>query len=266
MSLCVAVVVNRKYQKYIPMFTYFCLRSYSEVGVRIFLIDGELKEKYEGIMDELKGDVVVKEAFKDFPKSNQELKMLRWVIPENNFDGYDNVYMGDVDMLICKEEISLEEQHLKHCMEMDLCYSNMVRPNSKHRLSGLHFIKKEEYYNKTESVMNKYSRLLKQGKFENKLNETMLYEMLKESGLGLPIKMFWVHHGIHLGWWRGGRGKQKISEKVWSIVGKESYREYYKFFKNVEKEDLYNEIYKIEPLPEIKYMREYLNKEFGGGK
>lgn len=259
MSLCIAVVVNRKYQKYVPVFTYFCLRSYPDIGVRIFLVGSGLKEKYSGIMNELAGDVIIKEAFKNYPKSNQELKMLRWFLPEDSFNGYDNVYIGDVDMLICGEDMSLEEQHIKHCKEMGMTYSNMVRPNSKHRLSGLHFIRKEKYYERMGGIINKYSKLLKSGKLKQELNETILYKMMKESDLGLPTKMFWAHHGIHLGYWRKGERKNKISEEVWKIVGKENYKTYFKFFKMVEKEVLYRRVYRAEPLTEIRHMKKDLS-------
>ena len=89
------------------MFVYFCLTSYPECGVKVFLTSA-LKNKYKDIINELKhyGDIDIKEnQFLNYPKSNQELKALRWIIPEHHFKSYDNIYIGDVDILICPEEL-----------------------------------------------------------------------------------------------------------------------------------------------------------------
>lgn len=265
MHTCISVVVGgNKYQKYVPMFIYFCLKSYTNVGVKIFLLD-ELKNKYTKIINKLSdmGDVVIKECcFSEYPRSNQELKMLRWVLDKSEFDDYNNIYVGDVDLLICRENPNLEEQHLVHCEDNKLPYSNMVRQNSKNRLSGLHFIKKDEYYAIFVEIIAKYRNLLLKSKLIDQKNETVLYNMMKESGLPFPSKTFWIHHGIHLGYWRNGKRKRPISDEAWSITGKESYRGYFKFFKEVMEEDLYKEIYKLEPLKEIKHMYDYLSNEF----
>lgn len=260
-KLCVAVVANRKYQKYMPIFAYFCLVSYPDYGVKIFLTE-ELLPKYKEIASTLKslGDlVIVENAFANFPKTNQELKTLRWIITPEMFDGYDNVYMGDVDLLICREADSLEKQHLEHCERNGLPYSNSVRPSSK-RLSGLHFVKKIEYYEKMSPVIQEYKLLLKDGKLKNTKNEEILYRMIKKAGFSLPKGWFRPHHGLHLGLWRKGPRKI-ISNEFWNLASRDKYAGYYKFFKEVEKKDLYKEIYNVQPLSEIKYMKRSLNKE-----
>jgi hypothetical protein len=245
------------------MFIYFCIRSYKEYGVKIFLTD-ELNDRYKPIIQELKtiGDVVIQEkCFSAYPKSNQELKTLRWIVTQRNFTEYDNIYIGDVDILICKENPSLELQHINHCEEINLPYSNIVRPYSANRLSGLHFIKKEEYYKALSSIINKYSRLLKNNKLKNIKNEETLYNMIKESELDFPSKYFWPHHGIHLGWWR--KGYRMVSKKRWHQIGlKNDYKNYLKFFRKIEQENLYKKVYEVAPLEEIKFMKKALSKEF----
>ena len=48
------------------------------------------------------------------PSSNQELKTFRWLIPQYYFKDYKYVYIGDVDMLICKENPPLLNLHIDH--------------------------------------------------------------------------------------------------------------------------------------------------------
>lgn len=269
MSLCVLVVVGgTKYQRYMPLFIYFCFKSYPDVGIKIFLL-GKLLKKYKDIINELSmlGDVTIKEnCFSKYPKSNQELKTLRWVLDKEEFGAYNNIYIGDVDLLICREAIGLEEQHLIHCLDNDLPYSNMVRPNSKHRLSGLHFMKKDSYYAVMSSIIDKYDKLLLEGKLFNQKNETILYNMVKESGIGFPQDSFRPHHGLHLGFWRNGKRKRPVSDKAWGDVGKDSYKGYLKYFEKVIRSDLYKKIYKITPLKEIKYMMDELHNTFKENK
>ena len=261
MSLCVAVVVGgSSYQRYIPMFIYFCLKSYPDIGIKLFLL-GDINPKFADIISTVinMGDVTIKEnCFYNYPKSNQELKTLRWILDKDEFDAYNNIYVGDVDILICRENPTLEEGHLDHCENNGLPYSNMVRTNSKHRLSGLHFMKKAEYYRVMSNIIDKYDGLLLKGKLIGQKNETVLYNMVKDSELSFPSNVYWVHHGLHLGLWR--KGKREFVP--WYVIGKESYRGYFRFFNELMNDSMYKEIYKITPLKEIKYMYDCLSNEF----
>ena len=259
-KLCIALVVNKGYQKYIPMFLYFCLKSYPEYGIKIFLT-GKLKNMYADIvvkLCELGAVEIIESCYEEYSKRNsQELKTLRWLIEFNNFEGYDYVYTGDVDIIICREQISLLDQHLDHCEKLKLPYSNSVRPDSK-RLSGLHFVKKNEYYAQMDVVIQKYKELLRSGRLVNWKNEEILYRMVVESGLSLPQGWFRPHHGIHLGRWR--KGELVIPDKFWKAAKKEDYRKYYEFYKSLRGDLLYKEVYDSVKLPEIDYMERSLKE------
>jgi hypothetical protein len=204
-KLCMSTIVDRVYQKYIPMFLYFCLKSYPMYGIKLFLTE-KLDEKYKGVVNRLGelGTVELVENYgKEFPKSvHHELKTIRWLFESSDFNGYDYTYVGDIDIIICREKESLLDQHLKHCVDINLPYSNSVRPNSK-RLSGLHFVKKNEYYEKMNDVIQKYRLLLRNGRLRAAKNEETLYKMVAESGFLLPKGWFRPHHGLHLHLWRG---------------------------------------------------------------
>jgi hypothetical protein len=238
------------------------VKSYPEYGIKIFLTE-ELLPKYKASLSMLKslGDlVIVENMFAGFPKTNQELKTLRWVMKPEMFDGYDNIYMGDIDILICKELQTLESQHIKHCEDTGLDYSNSVRPGS-NRLSGLHFVRKDAYYAKMLLVIEKYAKKLREGELRNSKNETTLYNMVKESGLGFPKAWFRPHHGLHLGLWR--KGPRKIEQRYWDSIDRAAYRDYYEYYLKLKNagDSLFKE---VTNLKEIIFMEKSLGKEFGG--
>ncbi len=259
-KLCVTTVVNRKYQKYIPTFLYFCLKSYPECGIKLFLTE-ELKPAYRDIVGKLRalGSIeIIESYYRGYPRSPQELKALRWMSVSEDFAGYDYVYTGDIDIIICREKVSLLDQHLNRCAETNLPYSNSVRPNS-HRLSGLHFVKKNEYYNIMDHLIkNKYRKLLKSGALRGQKNEEILYNMVRKAKFPFPSGWFRPHHGPHLGLWRNG--DRKIDNAFWDAVGRDNYKKYFEFFKSVKKDPLYEEVYRLDNLIEIPAMERALNK------
>jgi len=256
-KLCISTIVDRVYQKYIPMFLYFCLKSYPTYGIRLFLTES-LDEKYRNIVNELRdlGTIEIVERYgKEFPKTiHHELKTIRWLFKASDFNGYDYVYVGDIDIIICREKDPLLDQHLKHCADINLPYSNSVRLNSK-RLSGLHFIKKNEYYEKMDDIIQKYRLLLKNGMLRDAKNEETLYKMVEESGLLLPKGWFRPHHGLHLHLWRNR--KSQLIDGVLKEVGRDVYEEYYEFYKSLKKDVLFKKVYNTERLIELVNMENY---------
>lgn len=271
MSLCISTVVNKEYQKYIPIFIYFIYKSYPEYGIKIFLTD-KLKSCYIPIIERLKllCNVEIKENIfnKRFLNSGQQLKTIRWLINDSFFNDFDNVYIGDIDLIICKESMSLEQFHLNHCILNNLFYSNCIRPNTK-RMSGLHFIIKEKYFEKINPIIYKYKNNILNGKIifnRNIRNEHILYNMIEESGIGFPKNENRVdilgsgpHHGIHLGIWRS---KHNLTDGVINHIMMDRYKNHYNYYLSLEKNDLYQEIIKLTKIQEITYMKRFLNKIF----
>ena len=263
-KLCVSTVINKAYQKYIPIFLYFCLKSYPNYNIKLFLTEG-LNNNYKFFIDELSkfGYIDIKEyCFKEYPKSNQELKMLRWMLDSNDFDGYEYAYIGDIDIIICREDKPLLDQHLDHCAETKLPYSNSVRPNSR-RLSGLHFIKKDDYYFKMDHIIQKYKNELRNNQLNRVKNEELLYKMVVESGFCLPEGWFRPHHGIHLGLYR--KGERILGNSFWAGgASREDYKSYYKFYKSIVsiKDPLFNKIINSTVKREVKAMEKSFSIEF----
>lgn len=262
MKFCFTTIVHgENYVKYAPYFIYSCLKAYPDSFVKLFFT-GEIPQKYHKIYNHIKsiGNFKIEQnCFSDYSKKNQSLKSIRWIISEIWFKDYSHIYIGDVDIFICQENPTLLEQHVKHCKEQNLPYSNMVRPNST-RLSGLHFIEREKYYLCIESVRQKYVKLLKENKL-NDTNEVMLYRMIKESGMEFPNNQWRPHHGLHLGMWR--KGARVLSKEKWvGVGGRESYRVYWEWFKKIENDPVLKLIEKTHPIKEIAHMRQSMEREF----
>lgn len=56
-------------------------------------------------------------------------------------------YIGDIDILLCENILDF---HINHMKKYNICFSNIVRPNSD-RLSGLHFVQNNIYFQKTHN-------------------------------------------------------------------------------------------------------------------
>lgn len=207
MNFTFATIVTKDYQKYIPLFCYFFFRNYPDEKVHLFLmekIEPEIKAllPYCGA-ENGNGTIQIDYTYKDYPKTNQELKSIRWILGIDDFR--EDVYIGDIDILLLDKDIP--KVHTDHCLKNGLTYSNMVRPNSK-RLTGLQYCKFEYFYDMME-VHKKHSKLLKDGKLklnDKYRNEHLLHDMVVERyGVdGLPKDDYRPHHGLHLGIWRKG--------------------------------------------------------------
>lgn len=247
------------YQDYIPLLVYSLQKSYPSYSIILF-INGILREDIDKVLhtNDLYNNLeIIENTFSDCPEMNPLKAMtLRWVLWSEKFNNFDYIYIVDIDMLYFKEPITLIEQHVKHLNILSLPFSNIKRPYKipvldlmflarrfkysglkgvlksifkggqiEYRASGLHFIKRKEYYAKlTPEKRNFYKSIIYNGDMFkyiiNPDNEAFLYWMLNDIGFN-PIKMgtqksvlqmldfdrfeqkdFRPHHGIHLGMFR----------------------------------------------------------------
>ncbi|MCP3032938.1 hypothetical protein LF817_16555 [Halobacillus sp. A1] len=216
--LCLVAFVYGSYTQYIPFYVYSILKSYPNYYVKIFVnkkLSKVENDCLEMIRDRLSSNFEIKENyFKEFDIDNLELseegkKAIRFLIPRKEFIDFENVYFGDIDILIVNELPSLLEGHLKHCEKTGLPYSNLVRKNSK-RLTGLHFYKVKEYYDKMDEILDDY--LMNKDKLVNQLleyrwDEEFLFDIVNDGigTKGLSGNDYRPHHGFHIGTIRHGK-------------------------------------------------------------
>lgn len=286
-QLCITTYVfGEAYQQFIPLFIYSVLKSYPDYYPIIFCAE-KLTPKVNSQLSLIKnmGEFKVVEDKKIFTKnqSRQQGSSARWFLYDKEFTNYEAVYIGDIDILILKEDIPLFEQHMNHCEVINLPYSNVIRVREVNlrstkiilsrlksfgpfgllsihkktlitkRLSGLHFVITDSYFPAIKQTANRYKQIITKNDLLMKKitqhhgevynDECLLFDIVKESGLGLPpigpygtfmldyrnYKSPWFrpHHGIHLGIFRN----QSIKYLTSQVLETDVYKEYYKQFK-----------------------------------
>ncbi len=213
-KMCFMTVANRPYQKYVPWFLYFLNRAYPKAH-KLILLDEKITDDIRQMPTLLSGNFEVREnAFQEYEKTDAlTIKCLRWLMYEPAFEEYDCMSIGDVDMAIYKESPSYMDQHLAHCNQLKIPYSNFIRPPNAgpRRVCGVHVIQPREWFAAIRPMIDKYRPMLSSGNIhlpEQGFNEQLLLRMIIESNLGEPppnlSETYWPslatsnHHGTHI--------------------------------------------------------------------
>ncbi len=200
--LCFVGVVDDGYQEYLPLFAYFALHAYPDAEVILYHAGAPLRAEVReglGALSDLGSIDARPLAYRYDAADPQSLKSLRWVLYDEDFARYENVYIGDVDMLIVRQEPSLRAARVRHSEEIGRPYSNRVRPGTTLVAGISHFVRAQEYFPRILPRMLHYREQLEVGSLHLH-NEELLYRLLDES-LGLPERpapLRTTHHGIHL--------------------------------------------------------------------
>lgn len=221
----VATFVHGWYMDYIPMFIFSVCKAYPEYAVRVF-INEPLPEYVRDQLSFLTGDFRIELIFEDRATSDPLKKpyYLRWLIPENRFDGLDAVFLCDVDFLMLREPIAMHEQRYALCHRTGLPFANFWRrshPDYPNRVTGWHFFITNPYYEKVGPIVHKVlddptfdisnppSYCYDNGTGERQWGqEALLYQIL-DLAFGVDDRIaedrigFANHHGLHFGPFRG---------------------------------------------------------------
>lgn len=215
-----------KYQSFIPIYIYSILKSYPEYEVLVFS-DTSMDARIVNSLDKLRnlGTFEIVENY-NFGFTNPRRGIdssifnmaARWFIYDDRFLNYDSIYIGDLDILVCREESGIYEQHKKHCEVIGLPYSNCVRCSVstsklsiklilyylltfqfkilkkklssrgkiRNKLTGLHFILCEEYFKKLVPVKNQILHELCEEALNWETDQEIIYELMKRSNIGIP--------------------------------------------------------------------------------
>jgi hypothetical protein len=147
--------------------------------------------------------------FEGFPRNRYNTIALRFVVPPENYEGYDYIYVTDIDLFFMWENVPFDLYSEQQMLRNKMCYFNSTRNKHHYQgtksLSGLHFAT-QEWFEKTEKERASYYDLLESGLVGTfrELDGQMLYRMCERSGVGIPPKtnLIKLHHGIHLGSFR----------------------------------------------------------------
>jgi len=229
MKQAFATFVYGSYHKFLPYYIYCINKNYPEAKIIIFY-QGKLPNRIASIIA-VNESVVLHENIKlndswvlNYQHRGAVKQSLRHLLNQAYFEEYDEVYFGDVDILILKEKENLFEFHRIQAASNGLPFSNRVRPlkdgSPSKRLTGLHFIQPKSYYNKVQSIIDRINddKIFRDQLFSNSdRNEEILYHINKIAFNFNPDVLMnnirpW--HGFHLGLVRGKTylNKQTIKE------------------------------------------------------
>lgn len=213
-----SVFVFGSYERFLPYYVFSITKNYPDVAILIFyntVLSTKVKE-YLTSFTEVKLFENFYEEYNFFSKFTMKggggMTLLRYLIPGNYFSEYDNLYFGDVDIVILKENFDLFEFHTLQAKKSGVPFSNRVRYKANEelskRLTGLHFVKVKPYYRVMDPIINKI--LEDQSYREQILNsvvrdEEFLYTLNKLAFDFNPKAMaenIVPIHGIHLGGFR----------------------------------------------------------------
>jgi len=119
----ITTTVDKAYQAYIPLFVHCIRTAYptSDYHIKLFLRD---PCPYDV-------DAELVPMFENFPRYKYNTIALRFVVPPENYEGYDYIYVTDIDMLMMWENVPFDLFHEQEMMKTGLCYSNSTR-NKQH--------------------------------------------------------------------------------------------------------------------------------------
>jgi hypothetical protein len=258
-------VSSERYMHYIPFWIYTLTESYPEslalVSYRDILSD---KVKSDISLLGTRNFIIKEELFKDYPEFYQGYptsKLLRWVMYHEEYEQYDYIYTGDIDILIVKQTPPFIDRQLAACEKYRVPYGNTIWLDVPHekvgwKMTGEHGYKRKEYLEKMLPIMDKYKILLKNGSLiptaynevTKKIdNQHFLYELMSEAGLLMPKgpDYFYEYHGVHVAHSRvPGRW-----DRIWD--SEPLHRQYFKEFYKLTQNPIYEEMYR-NTIPEIR--------------
>ncbi|WP_026489374.1 hypothetical protein [Butyrivibrio sp. XBB1001] len=281
---------GEKYYSFVPMYLYSFNKLYPGTHFIIYSdeeLPNEYKEtidvrsKYTGGVEFRIIDIKKTNISRGALRNNYVRRAIRWTILDESLMVYDTVYIGDIDIFLCKEEMNMFEAHQRHCDYIGLPYSNIVRTIRKNRnlkcfirnsisfgvyaairnvvegkkewkqLSGLHFFKPKDYIPKVSNEIEFLcDEIDKTYKWKSNIwnpcvinDESILYELIKRSEIGLPsyqpdlckgVRLiensnpesicYRPHHGLHLQLF------QRAGVIDNDVANSATYRNYFRYF------------------------------------
>jgi len=216
-------VATQKHRIFVLPYILFALHHNHDARVEIW-IDGyedfvKLNESAFQILDEfyrrryLIGSLP--RRFDEWAEKREYAQLIRFLVEPETRLSY--TYIGDVDILILEGDI--KKFHESQIMQTNGYYSNIVRSRKKKKLTGLHCVDTERYYEATRRTREKYTS---KENVERLSDEEVLFSIVKES-IGDPAMISGRRrpvHGYHLSFNRNPLGDNWISQTISVVKGR----------------------------------------------
>ncbi|MBD5467231.1 MAG: hypothetical protein HDR21_03645 [Lachnospiraceae bacterium] len=211
--LIATFVFGYDYQGYIPFQFYSLYKHYPDYDAIVY-VDRKLRKETLKLLKLIPGYgekyrvCLVDKIAQTLPRP--VMKAYRWLMYDDVFENYQYVYIGDIDIYICKEDVPLHEQHILHMTAQKSVFSNIVRAYSepplpkwicKHqkvlkqlglfipitklhklynkffyhkRITGLHFVNTRDYYPAIKKQADKFFNVYYKNHIINKIYKLIM--------------------------------------------------------------------------------------------
>lgn len=230
MKIGIVSYVHGWYVDYLPTFIYSVKKAYPHYTIKIFLRE----QLPDGLREKCNDAIIVEDYFKNRAKQEEPGKVpyyLRFLIPYEQLEEFDRVFICDIDLLMVKEDPSLDKQLDSIMRQTGLPFANYLRNKKEswpERFTGWHYIDVKRYFHKTKQAIKSIDPSFDITQiphysyydgFGNKRygQEALLHKIIMDSfdfdpeSVRQSILNFPTHHGLHLGPLRG-----RIHEKFYS--------------------------------------------------
>ena len=209
--LCFVTVVTGDYAYYIPFFLLFQRDQYPQYDTYIYY-RGRLPATVRSIIDEFGFTGCVDESYLlQFNDSPETIMALRWLLNFPWFSGYESLFISDIDLFPFREDPPLYERLRELCIKNSAPYYNTIGVDNKERMTGVHFILTDAYFDQASMVLDHSRNLLRlhgidhvPGSFNQARgcydNQAALLGVIGAAGLPVITDgADWDYHGLHLG-------------------------------------------------------------------
>jgi hypothetical protein len=147
---CFSTYVHGWYQDFIPTYIFSILHAFPNHYVKIFLHEklNDYNKEALNLIDNKNYQIIENYQEKIENYKIPHLAAIRFLLPEEEFDGFDYVYFGDIDFIVYNVfNDNFYETYVKHCEQTQLPFSNEWNYDyRRYRATGLHFIIKAPYF------------------------------------------------------------------------------------------------------------------------
>ena len=213
-KLCFSTLVWGWYQDFIPTYIYSILHAFPQHHVKIFVYE-ELTENNKKCLELIpSANFEIVDNFKDLDWCQlPHLAAQRFLLTREYFEGFDYIYMGDVDFIVYNHfnDENFYDRYVSHCKSTGLPFSNEYNYDyGRYRVNGgLHFMIKDDYFDAMDYQIekmkhpNEFKSNCQHHPLWPSYDEEMLYYMCNKAFDLRPINDYRsTYHGVHLGTFR----------------------------------------------------------------
>lgn len=195
-NLLFFTAVDSGYECFIPLYVYFASKHNPDADFEFLVKD--LDNQFEQLIFKFKKEFNINNL--KLRSYDNNISAITYRFLEEPITKCKYTYIGDIDLFITENILKF---HLNEMKKYDTIYDNKIRLENHDYLSGLHFVKTDEWYEKTKETRKKYFNKIDSTKNNTENCERILKNIVLESNIKLldNVKENTFNrpaHGIHI--------------------------------------------------------------------